>query len=162
MIAISASPNICYRIITLAFVFAHFRLSGISFVAALFISNCALALLKLPKNGRAKTIWTSIAAIIAPACFVSVDTIDIYRKSLASTPEERFMKFSVANAINFSIWCLVATVGLNCLSAYNVIPFQEVNLAIATFGHPMPLPIMVWGSIFTCGSRSRNCRFSSS
>ena len=43
---------------------------------------------------------------------------------------------------------MVATVSLNCLSADDVIPFQEVNLAIATFGHPMPLPIMGWGSFF--------------
>ena len=137
-----------YRIITLAFVFAHFRHYGISFVAALFFSNLGLALLILSKNGRVKTIWTSIAAIVAPACFVSVETIEIYKMSLASGPEERFVKFYICNVVNFVLWGVVATVSLNCLSAYDVIPFKEVNLAIATFGYPMQLPIMGLGSFF--------------
>ena len=137
-----------HRIITLAFIFAHFRLSGISLVIALLLSNWALALLILPKNGRVKTLWTSIAAIIAPACFVSADTIDIYKNSLAASPEDRFMRFYICNVGNFILWSLVATVSLNVLSAYNVMPFQEVNLAIATFGHPMTLNIMGWGSFF--------------
>ena len=131
---------------TIAFIFAHFRLWGFAFVTVLLLSNYVLARLILPKNGRVKTIWTSIAAVIAPACFVSADTIDIYENSLASTPEKRFIKFYNSNVANFIFWTVVATVSLNCLSAYDVIPFQEVTLAIATFGNPMPLPIMGWGS----------------
>ena len=136
------------RIVSLAFIFAHFRLSGLALVIALLLSNLALALLILPKNGRVKTLWTFIAAVVAPACFVSADTIEIYELSSAAQPEDRFQKFYICNVWNFFIWCLVAAISLNCLSAYEVIPFQEVNLVIATFGHPIQLPIMGWGSIF--------------
>ena len=139
-------PNYTFRIITLAFIFAHFRHFGIALLTALLLTNWALSFFVLPKNSKVKTIWTAIAAIIAPACFVSSDTIDIYRTSLAFTSEQRIMRFYISNVVNFFVWCLLATVGLNVLSAYDVIPFQEVNLAIATFGHPMLLPIMGWGS----------------
>ena len=61
---------------------------------------------------------------------------------------EQFSEGLKHKIFNFVLWGVVATVSLNCLSAYDVIPFKEVNLAIATFGYPMQLPIMGLGSFF--------------
>ena len=60
----------------------------------------ALALLILPKNGRVKTLWTSIAAVVAPACFVSADAIEIYELSSAAKPEDRFQNKELVKGVN--------------------------------------------------------------
>ena len=136
------------RIAPLAIIFTNFRLYGFSLVAAMFFTNFLLALLILRKNFIVKTIWTSIAAIVAPACFVSVHTIDIYKRSLAKTPGERFRDFYVANGIAFIFWSLVATATLNVLSVYQFISFEELDLKILTFGTSLSQPIMGAGSMF--------------
>ena len=153
-IGIRISASLC-RIIPLAIVFANFRLYGFFLVTALFFTNFALALIILKKNFIIKTIWTSIAAIVAPACFVSVHTIEIYKTSLAKTPGERFRDFYIANSICFIFLSLVATASLNVLSAYDIIAFKELNLEILTFetltnalGITISVPIMGVGSMF--------------
>ena len=143
------------RIIPLAIIFANFRLYGFFLVAVLFFTNIALSLIILKKNFIIKTIWTAIAAIVTPACFVSVHTIEIYKTSLAKTPEERFRDFYLWNSANYVIWSLVATASLNALSAHGIIAFKELDLEILTFefltnalGITISLPIMGVGSMF--------------
>ena len=145
-------PLLC-RIIPLAIIFANFRLYGFFLVTVLFFANFALALIILTKNFIVKTIWTSIAAIVAPACFVSVHTIEIYKTSLAKTPEERFRDYYQWNSVSFIVWSLVATVSLNVLSAYDIIAFKKLDLEILTFefftnavGITISAPIMGLGS----------------
>ena len=137
-----------HRLITYAIILAHYRAYGLILVGALLIANFVLAFFLLPKNFIIKTFWTSIAAIAAPACFVSVHTIEIYEISLASSPGKRFKKFYTWNSVTFILLTVVVTVSLNVLSSYGIISFWEVPLAIATFGHPMAIPVMGWGSIF--------------
>lgn len=135
------------RLITYAIIFAHYRLYGLILVGALLIVNFVLACILLPKNFPIKTFWTSIAAIVAPACYVSVHTIEIYEISLASSPGKRFRRFYTWNSVAFILLTAVVAVSLNVLSANGIISFWEVPLGIATFGHPMTIPVMGWGSI---------------
>jgi hypothetical protein len=143
--------HILSRTASFSLIFAYYHHYAVALVLILLFSNLSLAFIILRHNFIVKTIWTSVASILAPVCFVSVHAVEMYNVQVVGTAERRFRRYYFWNALAFVIIVMLTMLTFNLLSAYEVIEFRKLNLPILTFGYPMTVDVMGWGTFTWIG-----------
>lgn len=134
------------RTVVFALFFAYYDFYGLIPALLLLIINVPMAATILWDNFFVKTIWTSVAAVLVPVCFVSKHAVEKYKCA-----EQTFLKFYFWNTIVFILVIFVTTVAFNLLSFFQVIKMYQLELSVLTFGHPMPRDMMGWGTLTWIG-----------
>jgi hypothetical protein len=123
-------------------VFVHYKWYGAIVVIVLLVANVIVAGTIFKHNFFVKTLWTAVASLLAPTCFVSDHAMVKYHD-----PKSKVNHFYVSNIITFVIiisWC---TTTFNILSAVEVIECTKLDLFLITFGIAPQGKIMAVGSI---------------
>jgi hypothetical protein len=143
--------HILSRTAAFSLIFAYYHYYAVALVLFLLFSNLFLAFMILRHNFIVKTIWTSVASILAPVCFVSVHTVEMYNVQVVGTAKQRFRRYYIWNALAFVTIVMLTMLTFNLLSAFKVIEFRKLNLPILTFGYQMTVDVMGWGTFTWIG-----------
>jgi hypothetical protein len=143
--------HVVSRTFTFILFFVHFRYCGIIPVLLLFFANLILSSVILKNNFFVKTFWTSVAAVLAPICFVSVHAVAKY-----SCPQDIFRRFYFWNILTYVLIILMTTLTLNIMSAYEMIELRKLELDVLTFGHSSLTKVMGYGSFTWIGLGAAN------
>ena len=131
--------TIALRVAVLGILGAYLQARVLVLIAFLVLTNLFLAA-RILKTDMAKNVWTSVASVLVPVCFVSRDTITVYKQNphVGHSPGGRFYTYYLWNCRVFFVFTLLAMGALHALLEFAPVEYTCKNLPVLSCSDACP------------------------